>query len=91
MAVAMDKFNYKMPYDSYFGGVSAMSVEHFDLVNGFSNQFWGWGGEDDDMANRLRLKKLFISRYPANIARFVYNILDAARSFTFEYLADIKC
>ena len=38
-------------------------------VNGFSNMFWGWGGEDDDMANRLRVKKLFISRYPANIAR----------------------
>ena len=33
--------------------------------------FWGWGGEDDDMANRLRIKKLFISRYPANIARYV--------------------
>jgi beta-1,4-galactosyltransferase 1 len=40
------------------------------LVNGFSNLFWGWGGEDDDMANRLRIKKLFISRYPANIARY---------------------
>ena len=39
------------------------------MVNGFSNMFWGWGGEDDDMANRLRVKKLFISRYPANIAR----------------------
>jgi hypothetical protein len=39
-------------------------------VNGFSNLFWGWGGEDDDMANRLRIKKLFISRYPANIARY---------------------
>jgi hypothetical protein len=41
------------------------------LVNGFSNLFWGWGGEDDDMANRLRIKKLFISRYPANIARYL--------------------
>jgi hypothetical protein len=32
--------------------------------------FWGWGGEDDDMSNRLHQKKLYISRYPANIARY---------------------
>ena len=45
-----------------------MTVDQFRQVNGFSNMFWGWGGEDDDMSNRLRQKKLYISRYPANIA-----------------------
>eukprot|EP00088_Acartia_fossae_P012557 TRINITY_DN16472_c0_g1_i10.p1 TRINITY_DN16472_c0_g1~~TRINITY_DN16472_c0_g1_i10.p1 ORF type:complete len:367 (-),score=51.58 TRINITY_DN16472_c0_g1_i10:446-1546(-) len=70
MSVSIDKFQYRLPYDEIFGGVSAMTVDQFRLVNGFSNLFWGWGGEDDDMANRLRLKKLFISRYPANIARY---------------------
>ena len=83
MSVSIDSFLYRLPYDDIFGGVSALTVDQFKAVNGFSNLFWGWGGEDDDMANRLRLKKLFISRYPANIARFVYSILDAARSFTF--------
>jgi len=70
MSVSVDTFMYRLPYDDIFGGVSAMTVDQFRLVNGFSNMFWGWGGEDDDMANRLRLKKLFISRYPANIARY---------------------
>jgi len=70
MSVSVDSFMYRLPYDDIFGGVSAMTVDQFRLVNGFSNLFWGWGGEDDDMANRLRLKKLFISRYPANIARY---------------------
>lgn len=70
MSVAIDKFMYRLPYDDIFGGVSALTVEQFRLVNGFSNMFWGWGGEDDDMANRLRIKKLHISRYPANIARY---------------------
>lgn len=70
MSVAIDNFLYHLPYDDIFGGVSALTVEQFRLVNGFSNMFWGWGGEDDDMANRLRIKKLHISRYPANIARY---------------------
>ncbi|KAK3852896.1 hypothetical protein Pcinc_040530 [Petrolisthes cinctipes] len=49
MSVAVDVFKYKLPYEDIFGGVSAMSVSQFQAVNGFSNKFWGWGGEDDDM------------------------------------------
>ncbi|XP_017789385.1 PREDICTED: beta-1,4-N-acetylgalactosaminyltransferase bre-4-like [Habropoda laboriosa] len=70
MSVAVDKFKYRLPYTDLFGGVSAMLREHFRLVNGFSNVFWGWGGEDDDMANRIKARGLHISRYPANVARY---------------------
>ncbi|XP_033229170.1 beta-1,4-N-acetylgalactosaminyltransferase bre-4-like [Belonocnema kinseyi] len=70
MSVAVDKFKYRLPYADLFGGVSAMTREHFRLVNGFSNVFWGWGGEDDDMANRIKARGLHISRYPANVARY---------------------
>ncbi|XP_025602829.2 beta-1,4-N-acetylgalactosaminyltransferase bre-4 isoform X2 [Athalia rosae] len=70
MSVAIDKFKYRLPYPDIFGGVSAMSREQFRLVNGFSNVYWGWGGEDDDMANRIKAHGLHISRYPANIARY---------------------
>lgn len=70
MSVAVDKFKYRLPYADLFGGVSAMSREQFRLVNGFSNVFWGWGGEDDDMANRIKAHGLHISRYPANVARY---------------------
>ncbi|XP_046747505.1 beta-1,4-N-acetylgalactosaminyltransferase bre-4-like [Diprion similis] len=70
MSVAIDKFKYRLPYADIFGGVSAMSREQFRMVNGFSNVYWGWGGEDDDMANRIKAHGLHISRYPANIARY---------------------
>jgi len=47
-----------------------MTKDHFILVNGFSNLFWGWGGEDDDMFERIQYHNLNVSRYPAEIARY---------------------
>ncbi|EDW02073.1 beta-1,4-N-acetylgalactosaminyltransferase bre-4 [Drosophila grimshawi] len=70
MSVAIDTLNFKLPYRSIFGGVSAMTRQQFQAVNGFSNSFFGWGGEDDDMSNRLKHANLFISRYPINISRY---------------------
>ena len=63
-------YAYRLPYPSIFGGVSAMTKAQFQKVNGFSNMFWGWGGEDDDMSNRVRHHGYHISRYPANVARY---------------------
>lgn len=42
----------RLRYKGYFGGVTAMTKEQFLEVNGFSNSYWGWGGEDDDLRIR---------------------------------------
>ena len=37
MAVAIDKWNYKMPYRGYFGGIVALRREYYEKINGVSN------------------------------------------------------
>nr|XP_022287643.1 beta-1,4-galactosyltransferase 1-like [Crassostrea virginica] len=44
MSVAIDKMNYRLPYMTIFGGVSAMTREQMLTVNGYPNKFFGWGG-----------------------------------------------
>jgi hypothetical protein len=43
----------------YFGGVTLFSVEDFISINGYSNEYWGWGFEDDDLFHRVTHGGLF--------------------------------
>uniref|UniRef100_A0A915Q2Y6 Beta-1,4-N-acetylgalactosaminyltransferase n=1 Tax=Setaria digitata TaxID=48799 RepID=A0A915Q2Y6_9BILA len=70
MSVAVNKFKYKLPYGSIFGGVCAIRAEQFLTMNGFSNSYWGWGGEDDDLSTRVTSVGYKIMRYPTEIARY---------------------
>ncbi|XP_019410558.1 PREDICTED: beta-1,4-galactosyltransferase 1 [Crocodylus porosus] len=69
LSVSMDKFGFRLPYNQYFGGVSALNKEQFLKINGFPNNYWGWGGEDDDIYNRLVFKGMGISRPDAVIGK----------------------
>ncbi|XP_073511278.1 beta-1,4-galactosyltransferase 1-like isoform X2 [Phyllobates terribilis] len=66
---SVDKFNFRLPYNTIFGGVVAFTKEQFLKVNGFSNRFWGWGGEDDEMYNRVVAAGMKIERPDPTIAR----------------------
>ena len=52
--------DYTLPYDEYFGGATLFSKEHFQQVNGYSNNFWGVGYEDYDLLLRCVVKGLSI-------------------------------
>ncbi|XP_069781210.1 beta-1,4-galactosyltransferase 1-like [Narcine bancroftii] len=69
LAVSMDKFRFRLPYNQYFGGISALSREQHEKINGFPNDYWGWGGEDDDIYNRIYFKGMGISRPDGVIGR----------------------
>ena len=47
-----------------------MSGQDFVKVNGFSNRFWGWGGEDDDIRRRINKAGLKLTRYSPLVARY---------------------
>ena len=57
----VQNFNdYTLPYDEYFGGATLFSKEHFQEVNGYSNEYWGVGYEDYDLLLRCVVKGLSI-------------------------------
>ncbi|XP_029029670.1 beta-1,4-galactosyltransferase 1-like [Betta splendens] len=58
----LDKFGFRLLHNWLFGGISSLSKEQYLKINGFPNNYWGWGGEDDDIANRVASKGMSISR-----------------------------
>uniref|UniRef100_A0A8D2JDJ1 Beta-1,4-galactosyltransferase n=2 Tax=Varanus komodoensis TaxID=61221 RepID=A0A8D2JDJ1_VARKO len=70
VSVAMNKFGYNLPYSQYFGGVSALTPDQYLKINGFPNEYWGWGGEDDDIATRVRLAGMKILRPPVSVGHY---------------------
>ena len=45
-------------YDYYFGGVTLFPINDFEKINGYSNKYWGWGFEDDDLLFRCKLNDI---------------------------------
>jgi hypothetical protein len=49
IATKLSKYNYGLGYDQYFGGVVLFTKEQAYKTNGYSNDYWDWGQEDDDL------------------------------------------
>lgn len=58
LATHVEQFDYAMPFARYFGGVTLIDIPSFEKVNGYCNEYWGWGREDDDFLTRCELKGL---------------------------------
>jgi hypothetical protein len=57
-------------FKTYFGGVTMFPIELFKKINGYPNDYWGWGFEDDTLFkrcinNKLKVKEYFI-RHKSN-------------------------
>jgi beta-1,4-galactosyltransferase 1 len=59
-ATHASQFGWKMPHSAYFGGVVGFNRVDFEKINGYSNQFPGWGAEDDSLYYSVLAAKLQI-------------------------------
>jgi len=72
----VDKVNHFFGNKKWLGGFFIINKNIFQKVNGYSNNFWGWGGEDQDLQNRLKFNNV-------NIDRSVFFKRDKARKNIF--------
>ena len=68
LAAELPEFNFALPYPRFFGGAALVSSGLFRAVNGYSNEYWGWGGEDDDLALRIMRKVGLSQHYHAKLS-----------------------
>lgn len=70
LSPATNTLDYRLIYTLLVGGVLAIPTKTYIKLNGYSNVYWAWGGEDDDMAYRIHNTGLKVERPPAEIGRF---------------------
>lgn len=70
LSSANSKFDYKLLYSFYIGGVAMLSKSQFEQVNGFSNVYFGWGAEDDDFSKRISAENFSIVRPDPKVGKY---------------------
>ncbi|XP_011196930.1 beta-1,4-N-acetylgalactosaminyltransferase bre-4 [Zeugodacus cucurbitae] len=70
MSSALDIFRFTLPYGGLFGGVVAIQTHQYRFINGMSNLYEGWGGEDDDFYARVCSHKLGICRFDPSYSTY---------------------
>ena len=50
-------------FEKYFGGVTLFPIDVFEKVNGYPNEYWGWGFEDDDLFFRVLQANIPVKTY----------------------------
>ena len=56
IATKISQMQYGLKYHEYFGGAVVFSKEQVENTNGYSNNYWDWGMEDDDLFWRCHLE-----------------------------------
>ena len=63
LATQISQMDYRLKYHEYFGGAVLFTKEQVEATNGYSNDYWDWGMEDDDLFWRCHLEGLTNDKY----------------------------
>ena len=56
------RYNLDGKDDNFLGGVLSVNSDDFKKCNGYPNNFWGWGGEDNALLYRFKQNNIKIQR-----------------------------
>ncbi|CAH2248087.1 beta-1,4-galactosyltransferase 1-like [Pararge aegeria] len=70
MSCSINKYRFVLPYLNLFDGAVSISSKQFKLVNGMSNKYFGWGGDDDDLYTRLEAHCIEMSRFEPSTSQY---------------------
>lgn len=70
--IAAPHLHPRYHYASFVGGILLITKEDFIQIDGLSNNYWGWGLEDDEFYLRLKEAKIGIHR-PGNLTTSTSN------------------
>ncbi len=63
IATKISQMDYGLKYHEYFGGAVLFTKEQVEATNGYSNDYWDWGMEDDDLFWRCHLEGMTNDTY----------------------------
>ena len=72
IATQISQMDYKLKYHEYFGGAVLFTKEQVEKTNGYSNDYWDWGMEDDDLFWRCFKEGLTNNTYLNNLTEQNY-------------------
>ena len=78
LTTSVDKYNWSLPDRSSVGGVNMATKWAFLKANGWSNRYFGWGGEDNDFFSRLHVVKNRMRKRCRDFGRY-RSLLDGHR------------
>ena len=88
IATKIEQMDWQLKYHEYFGGAVLFTKEQVEATNGYSNDYWDWGMEDDDLFWRCHKEGLtndtWLDIEPIKQKYLSFNGIDSYAKFPYD-------